>query len=166
MPAFGTITCSTPLGKAHRLSLTFTFRPEPRLCWTFLPAHARLMPSDIPCEDPSPCGMLSLNLSLTMTLQVLERDVAYELIPFSQRRSMHAKLAAALEDVRGAAAAAEGSPPVPATAVAYHWEQSCASVEVAEWRRALKARLCGHGRNTCAGSDDRVLRLQCMAARH
>ena len=71
---------------------------------------------------------------------MLERDVAYELIPFSQRRSMHAKLAAALEDVRrAAAAAAEGPPAVPATAIAYHWQQSCASVEVAEWRRALKA---------------------------
>jgi hypothetical protein len=59
---------------------------------------------------------------------------------------MHAKLAAALEDVRGAAAAAEGTPPVPATAIAYHWQQSCASVEIAEWRRALKAWHCVHAR--------------------
>ena len=69
--------------------------------------------------------------------QALERDVAYELIPSLQRRNMHAKLAAALEKVR-AAAVATGTRPIPATAVAYHWQRSCASVEIAEWRRTLK----------------------------
>ena len=78
-------------------------------------------------------------------VQALERDVAYELIPSLQRRNMHAKLAAALEEVRSAAVA-EGSRPMPATAVAYHWQRSCASVEIAEWRRTLKVRISA---NTC-----------------
>ena len=72
--------------------------------------------------------------------QALERDVAYELIPYLQRRNMHAKLAAALEEARFAAIA-DGSLPVPATAGAHHWQKSCASVEIAEWRRTMKVHM-------------------------
>lgn len=70
---------------------------------------------------------------------MMARDVAYELIPFFQRRGLHAKLAAALEGLRSGAAA-EG-PPVAASTIAYHWQQSCATSEVAEWRRAMKVRM-------------------------
>ena len=70
---------------------------------------------------------------------MLARDVAYELIPFFQRRALHAKLAEALEGLRSGAGG-EG-PPVAASTIAYHWQQSCATSEVAEWRRALKVRL-------------------------
>ena len=62
--------------------------------------------------------------------QVLARDVAYELIPFSQRRSLHAQLARALEDDVSAGL-------VPPGIVAYHWTHSCAGAEATHWRRAL-----------------------------
>ena len=64
------------------------------------------------------------------TMQVLARDVAYELIPFSQRRSLHAQLARALEDDVSAGL-------VPPGIVAYHWTHSCAGAEATHWRRAL-----------------------------
>ncbi|EIE21630.1 hypothetical protein COCSUDRAFT_56833 [Coccomyxa subellipsoidea C-169] len=67
-----------------------------------------------------------------MMTQVLARDVAYELIPFSQRRALHADLARALEEDGRAGC-------VPATILAYHWTHSCAGVEAGEWRRALQA---------------------------
>ena len=63
-------------------------------------------------------------------VQVLARDVAYELIPFSQRRSLHAQLARALEDDVSAGL-------VPPGIVAYHWTHSCAGAEATHWRRAL-----------------------------
>ncbi len=66
--------------------------------------------------------------------QVLARDVAYELIPFSQRRSLHAKLAQALENDASADL-------VPPSTVAYHWTHSCAGAEAMHWRRALHVRL-------------------------
>ena len=50
------------------------------------------------------------------SVQVVARDVAYELIPFMQRRHLHAKLAEAL---------AKSGDTVPAATVAYHWAQSC-----------------------------------------
>lgn len=62
--------------------------------------------------------------------QVLARDVAYELIPFSQRRSLHAKLAQALENDAS-------SDLVPPSTVAYHWAHSCVGAEAVHWRRAL-----------------------------
>ena len=73
--------------------------------------------------------------------------MAYELIPYFQRRSLHAKLASALEEVRSNALAQgsvgqgvldEGLAPVAASTIAYHWQQSCVTSEVAEWRRAMK----------------------------
>ncbi|CAL8469391.1 g8932 [Coccomyxa elongata] len=67
-----------------------------------------------------------------MITQVLARDVAYELIPFSQRRLLHAELARALEEDGRAGA-------VPAAILAYHWTHSCAGIEASEWRRALMA---------------------------
>jgi hypothetical protein len=67
----------------------------------------------------------------SLARQVLARDVAYELIPFSQRRALHAELARTLEE--------DGrSGCVPATILAYHWTHSCAGVEAGEWRRALQ----------------------------
>jgi hypothetical protein len=65
-----------------------------------------------------------------LTFQVLARDVAYELIPFSQRRSLHAKLAAVLEACRSGSAPISGCVAVPPTTIGYHWQQSCATVEV------------------------------------
>jgi len=66
-------------------------------------------------------------------VQVLARDVAYELIPFSQRRSLHVQLAKALEsDV--------SIYQVPPSIVAYHWTHSCAGAEATHWRRALHVR--------------------------
>ena len=65
---------------------------------------------------------------------MLARDVAYELIPFSQRRSLHGKLAEAL----GSSA---GPDLVPPSTVAYHWTQSCAGAEAGHWRRALHVRI-------------------------
>lgn len=61
--------------------------------------------------------------------QVLARDVAYELIPFSQRRSLHAQLAKALEDDVSADL-------VPPGIIAYHWTHACAGAEATQWRRA------------------------------
>lgn len=50
------------------------------------------------------------------------RDAAYELIPFTQRRVLHAKLAEVLSS-------AASDPPVPANVVAYHWAQSCKLID-------------------------------------
>ena len=63
-------------------------------------------------------------------MQVLARDVAYDLIPFAQRRGLHARLAEALET---------SLPRASATTVAFHYSKSCHSVESAEWKRAVKA---------------------------
>lgn len=63
-------------------------------------------------------------------LQVLARDVAYDLIPFAQRRGLHARLAEALENTLPRAAAAT---------IAFHYSKSCHSVEGSEWKRAAKA---------------------------
>ena len=65
---------------------------------------------------------------------MLARDVAYELIPFSQRRSLHAQLAKALEDDISAYL-------MPPSTVAYHWTHSCAGAEATHWRRALHVRI-------------------------
>ena len=68
--------------------------------------------------------------------------MTYELIPYFQRRSLHAKLAAALEGLRRDGGAGdpvgEGLAPVTASTIAYHWQQSCVTSEVAEWRRTMK----------------------------
>lgn len=67
--------------------------------------------------------------------QALAREVAYELIPFSQRRRLHAALAEAQE------AALKRDPcgaHVPTAAnIAYNYSCACATVEVTEWRYAL-----------------------------
>ena len=77
---------------------------------------------------------LSLSAAGALVTQVLARDVAYELIPFSQRRSLHAKLAQALENDASADL-------VPPSTVAYHWTHSCAGSEAMHWRRALHVRV-------------------------
>lgn len=67
--------------------------------------------------------------------QALAREVAYELIPFSQRRRLHAALAEAQEATvkRG-----DAGPAIPTAAnIAYNWTCACATVEVTEWRYAL-----------------------------
>ena len=61
---------------------------------------------------------------------MLARDVAYDLIPFAQRRGLHARLAEALESTLPRAAAAT---------IAFHYSKSCHSVEGSEWKRAVKA---------------------------
>ena len=62
--------------------------------------------------------------------------MAYDLIPFMQRRNLHARLAEVLSE-------APSHSGVPATTVAYHWAHSCKSsssglVEIAELPRVLK----------------------------
>ena len=54
--------------------------------------------------------------------QVHARDAAYELIPFQQRRALHAQLARALEQ-------GLNLDHVPPSALAYHWSQACRGVE-------------------------------------
>ena len=61
---------------------------------------------------------------------MLARDVAYDLIPFAQRRGLHARLAEALEITL---------PRACATTIAFHYSKSCHAVEGAEWKRAVKA---------------------------
>ena len=61
---------------------------------------------------------------------MLARDVAYDLIPFAQRRGLHARLAEALETTL---------PRASATTIAFHYSKSCHAVEGAEWKRAVKA---------------------------
>jgi len=56
--------------------------------------------------------------------------VAYDLIPFAQRRGLHARLAEALET---------SLPRASATTIAFHYSKSCHAVEAAEWKRAVKA---------------------------
>lgn len=63
-------------------------------------------------------------------MQVLARDVAYDLIPFAQRRGLHARLAEALETTL---------PRASATTIAFHFSKSCHAVEGSEWKRAVKA---------------------------
>ena len=75
-----------------------------------------------PCPPAWPCP----------SLQVLAQDVANSLIPFSQRRNLHFKLAEALE-------ASHTIPPVPAAIIGFHFAESCKHVEGDEWRRAMKA---------------------------
>lgn len=76
-------------------------------------------------------GVTCRELVPTVRPQVLARDVAYELIPYSQRRLLHALLARALEEDGRAGR-------VVASILAYHWTHSCAGVEATEWRRALQ----------------------------
>ncbi len=56
--------------------------------------------------------------------------MAYDLIPFAQRRGLHARLAEALET---------SLPRASATTIAFHYSKSCHAVEAAEWKRAVKA---------------------------
>jgi predicted ATPase len=62
------------------------------------------------------------------------RDVVYEVIPFNQRRLLHARLASALESMLA-------SVPdfVPRSHIAYHWTKSCTSVEAVEWQNTMNA---------------------------
>lgn len=76
-------------------------------------------------------------------LQALAREVAYELIPFSQRRRLHAAVAEAQE---AALRRGDTGPQAPTAAnIAYNYSAACATVEVTEWRRALLVR---HGVTT------------------
>jgi predicted ATPase len=64
----------------------------------------------------------------------VSRDVVYEVIPFNQRRLLHARLASALESML------KSVPDfVPRSHVAYHWTNSCASVEAVEWQNTMNA---------------------------
>ena len=56
--------------------------------------------------------------------------MAYDLIPFAQRRGLHARLAEALET---------SLPRASTTTIAFHYSKSCHAVEAAEWKRAVKA---------------------------
>lgn len=58
---------------------------------------------------------------------------------FSQRRRLHAALAEAQEAVLGRGT--EGPAPPSAANIAYNYSCACATVEVAEWRHALKVRM-------------------------
>lgn len=60
------------------------------------------------------------------------QDVVYGMIPFNQRRLLHARLATALEKSCKLAV-------VPMSHIAYHWSKSCAGVELVECRRTRKA---------------------------
>ena len=64
--------------------------------------------------------------------QVLARDVVFDTIPITQRREWHGRLARAMERLAPEL-------PLPASTIAYHWSESCAGLEVAQWPRALKA---------------------------
>ena len=72
-------------------------------------------------------------------MQVVSRDVAYDLIPVIQRRNLHARLAEVLSGI-------SLSSGVPATTVAYHWAQSCRSSSnvliIAEFPRVIKVAHC------------------------
>lgn len=63
------------------------------------------------------------------------QEVAYNIIPFNQRRLLHGRLAQALEKDRCAVTA-------PLPVIAYHWMESCANVEVVESKRTLNAIRC------------------------
>ena len=83
-----------------------------------------------------PAGLKDLHLA--RCVQVLARDVAYDLIPFMQRRNLHARLAEVLS-------AALPISPVPATTIAYHWAHSSKAsnngdFDYAELPRILKVR--------------------------
>jgi predicted ATPase len=64
------------------------------------------------------------------------RDTIYDMIPFNQRRLLHARLAEALEN------AAPASFSFPRSHIAYHWTKSCVSVEAVEVERTLRAIRC------------------------
>lgn len=63
------------------------------------------------------------------------QEVAYNIIPYNQRRLLHGRLAQALEQERCAITA-------PLPLVAYHWTESCANVEIVEASRTLNAIRC------------------------
>ena len=66
--------------------------------------------------------------------------MAYELIPFSQRRRLHAAVAEAQE---AALRRGDTGPQAPTAAnIAYNYSAACATVEVTEWRHALQVRHC------------------------
>ena len=78
---------------------------------------------------------------------MVARDVAYELIPFMQRRQLHAKLAEVLGK--------DGST-VPPTIVAYHWAQSCKAsnnkdLDPSQAARIMQADLQQLLRHSCNG---------------
>lgn len=63
------------------------------------------------------------------------QEVAYNVIPFNQRRLLHGRLAQALEDDRLSITA-------PLPHIAHHWTESCANVEVVESSRTMNAVRC------------------------
>lgn len=91
---------------------------------------------------------------LQVSAQALAREVAYELIPFSQRRRLHAAVA---ESQETALRRGDTGPQAPTAAnIAYNYSAACATVELTEWRHALLVRhrvttqehCCTH-RSTC-----------------
>eukprot|EP01025_Chloroclados_australasicus_P020637 TRINITY_DN21764_c0_g1_i1.p1 TRINITY_DN21764_c0_g1~~TRINITY_DN21764_c0_g1_i1.p1 ORF type:complete len:304 (-),score=25.47 TRINITY_DN21764_c0_g1_i1:302-1213(-) len=69
-----------------------------------------------------------------MCTSVVSKDVVYDMIPTYQRRQFHARLAEELERLN-----LSGKQKFPLHLLAYHWQQSCQSNELVEWRRAIKA---------------------------
>lgn len=73
-------------------------------------------------------------------VQVLARDVVYDLVPLGQRRDWHARLAQAMEryspsagqEDDGGGAPQKGESHLPPTTIAYHWSQACRGVEAAQ----------------------------------
>ena len=63
------------------------------------------------------------------------RDIVYEVIPFNQRRLLHARLAEALEN----RPVLHQSVVVPRSHIAYHWTKSCSNVETVEWKNTARA---------------------------
>ncbi|MCJ1422964.1 Adenylate cyclase type 10 [Sticta canariensis] len=84
------------------------------------------------------CGVSADQPRIMRALQVLARDVAYELIPTMQRRTMHARLAQVLEtQVSGKMARL-----IPPSMIAYHYAQSCragSALDMADLTRILSA---------------------------
>lgn len=60
------------------------------------------------------------------------QEVVYGMIPYNQRRLLHARLATALEK-------SSEQTFVPNSHIAYHWSKSCTGVELVEPRRTSKA---------------------------
>eukprot|EP00210_Caulerpa_lentillifera_P006470 g6182.t1 len=65
---------------------------------------------------------------------MLDRDSVNEFVPQSQRRLLHAKVAAVLSSETYAKAIK-----IPSTTIAYHWSQSCVNCEILEKEKVLKA---------------------------
>ncbi|MEW5302996.1 MAG: hypothetical protein WDW36_005729 [Sanguina aurantia] len=79
-------------------------------------------------------------------VNMVERDIVYEVLPHFQRRRMHAQLAQELEQMHeeeeeagGGGGEGGGVQVATLTTIAYHWNQACMGHEVTEVECALKA---------------------------